>query len=79
MYNEFVLPADVRSKSWKQPPKKPPMKKRNLGKKVRGKMAAKRQMVPHEAPMAPEIAAVVRRIRSDRLLKNASGEVKSFL
>ena len=41
-------------------------------------MAAKRQMLPQEAPKAPDIAAVVRRMRAESLLRNSRGEVKSF-
>jgi hypothetical protein len=36
-------------------------------------------MLPQLAPMAPEMAAVVRRMRAERMLTNSKGEVKSFL
>ena len=71
-------PAGVRSKTWKQPPKKPARKRRNLGKKLGGKRAAKRQMLPQPPLMAPETAAVVRKMRSARRLRNSRGSWRSL-
>jgi hypothetical protein len=77
-YKAFARPAAVRSKTWKQPPKKPARKRRNLGKKLGGKRAAKRQMLPQPPLMAPETAAVVRKMRSARRLRNSRGSRRSW-
>lgn len=46
---------------------------------MRGKTALNRQMLPQEAPIAPEIAAVVFKIDLDRRLRDDKGESRKHL
>ena len=57
----------------------PPIANLNFGKNFLGKIAAKRQMLPQLAPMAPQSAAVVLKIREERLFRNLTGLLISFL